>query len=146
MAAIGDARGYDEVVFCGYGEPLLRLDLIREVAAWLKGQGITVRVNTDGLANLVHGRNVLPELSGLVDVVSVSLNAADSATYAELCRPPGGTDAFPAVCDFIREATRHIPTVIATAVALPGLDTIPIRRLAESLGATYRERPYADVG
>jgi TatD DNase family protein len=146
LAAIGDARAYDEVVFCGYGEPLLRPELIREVAACLKGQGVAVRVNTDGLANLVHGRNILPELAGLVDVISVSLNAADAASYAELCRSPHGEDAFPAVCAFLREATRHIPTVIATAVALPGLDTTPIRALAQSLGVIYRERPFADVG
>lgn len=146
IAAIGDPRAYDEVVFCGYGEPLLRLDLIREVAAWLKQKGTAVRINTDGQANLVHGRNILPELAGLVDVISISLNAADAAAYAELCRPPAVQDAFPAICAFIREATRHIPTVVATAVALPGLDTAPVKALAESLGAVYRERPYADVG
>jgi TatD DNase family protein len=146
MDAIGDPLPYDEVVFCGYGEPLLRPDLIREVAAWLKEQGVPVRVNTDGQANLVHGRNILPELEGLVDVISVSLNAADAAAYADICRSPHGLNAFPAVCGFLVEAKRHIPTVIATAVALPGLDTTPIKLLAESLGVVYRERPFADVG
>lgn len=146
IKAIGDPTKYDEVVFCGYGEPLLRLELVKEVAAWLKGQGSVVRINTDGLANLVHGRNILPELTGIVDVISVSLNAADAATYSTICRAPHGSEAFASVCSFLQEARNCIPTVVATAVALPGLDMVPIKRLAESMGVTYRERPYADVG
>ncbi len=146
MDAVGDPAGYDEIVFCGYGEPLLRLDLVRRIAAELKRRGCRVRINTDGQANLVHGRNVLPELAGIVDTVSVSLNAADPATYAELCATPFGEAGFTGVCDFIAEATKHIPSVVASAVTVPGLDIEPIRRLALSLGATFREREYADVG
>lgn len=146
MDAVGDTSGYDEIVFCGYGEPLLRLDLVRRVAAELKNRGCRIRINTDGQANLVHGRNVLPELAGIVDSISVSLNAADPESYAELCSTPFGEAGFTGVCDFIAEATRHIPTVVASAVTVPGLDMEPIRRLAMSLGATFREREYADVG
>ena len=64
MNAIGDPSTYDEVVFCGYGEPLLRLELVKAVASFLKQNSITVRINTDGQANLIHGRNILPELAG----------------------------------------------------------------------------------
>ena len=71
IRAIGTASDYEEVVFCGYGESLLRLDTVKEVATWLKQQGVTVRINTDGQANLVHGRNIIPELQGLVDSISV---------------------------------------------------------------------------
>ncbi|HTY20679.1 MAG TPA: TatD family hydrolase, partial [Geobacteraceae bacterium] len=88
MAAIDAHRDYDEVVFCGYGEPLLRLELVKEVAAELKKYDATTRVNTDGQANLVHGRNILPELAGLIDCISVSLNAADAETYNRLCNSP----------------------------------------------------------
>ena len=146
MAAVDDAADYDEVVFCGYGEPLIRIDLVREVAAQLKGRGLKVRINTDGQANLVHGRNVLPELAGLVDAISVSLNAADPQTYARLCNTPFGTDGFAGVCDFLREAGKVIPQVVASAVALPGLDLAPVRALAEELGVEFREREYAEVG
>jgi TatD DNase family protein len=146
LAAVGDPSGYDEVVFCGYGEPLLRLDLVKEVAAALKKQGCRIRINTDGQASLVHGRNVLPELAGLVDVISVSLNAADPGTYEQLCNTPFGRTGFQGVCEFLREAPRHIPEVVATAVTVPGLDIMAVKRLAESLGVKFREREYAEVG
>lgn len=146
LAAIGTDAEYEEIVFCGYGEPLLRLDIIKEVASELKKQGCRIRINTDGQGNLVHGRNILPELAGLVDTVSVSLNAADSETYQKLCRTPFGSGGFTAVCDFIREASSHIPEVYASAVTVPGLDMLPIRILAESLGAAFREREFQEVG
>jgi TatD DNase family protein len=146
MAAIGEPQGIDEVVFCGYGEALIRLDLVKQVAGALKQRGYKIRINTDGQANLVHGRNILPELAGLVDSISVSLNAPDAETYARLCNTPFGSAGFTGVCDFIREAQRHIPTVVASAVTVPGVDIEACRRLAESLGAEFRVREYAEVG
>ena len=147
MAAVGvpdaDIR---EIVLCGFGEPLLRLDLVVRAARELKGRGYRIRINTDGQANLVHGRNILPDLSGLVDSVSVSLNAPDAATYQKLCRSPFGDAAFTGVCDFIREAQRHIPVVVASAVTVPGIDIEACRKLAISLGAEFRVREYAEVG
>jgi TatD DNase family protein len=147
LAEAGDPTRYDEIVFCGFGEPLLRLGDVKAIAQALKGKGAKIRVNTDGLANLVHGRNVLPELSGLVDALSVSLNAPDAQTYARLCPNRYGAASFPALLDFLREAPRHIPSVTATAVALPGLDPEAVRRLAESIeGVEFRLRPFAEVG
>jgi TatD DNase family protein len=146
LAAIGTRSDFDEIVFCGYGEPLLRLDLVREVAAVLKHRGARIRINTDGQANLVHGRNILPELAGLVDTISVSLNAADAATYNRLCNTPFGDAGFQGVCDFLQEAVKHIPTVVASAVTVPGIDIAAVRQLAESLGVQFREREYAEVG
>jgi len=146
MAAVGQPQGIDEVVFCGYGEPLIRIDLVKRVAAELKGRGYPIRINTDGQANLVHGRNILPELAGLVDSVSVSLNAPDAATYGQICNTPFGEMGFEAVCSFIREAQVHIPQVVASAVTVPGIDIDACRRLAESLGAEFRVREYAEVG
>jgi TatD DNase family protein len=146
MAAVGQPQGVDEVVFCGYGEPLIRLDLVKRVASELKGRGYPIRINTDGQANLVHGRNILPELAGLVDSVSVSLNAPDADTYGQICNTPYGAAGFEAVCTFIREAQQFIPQVVASAVTVPGIDIDACRRLAESLGAEFRAREYAEVG
>jgi TatD DNase family protein len=146
LEAIGDPSGYDEIVFCGYGEPLLRLDLVLQVAAELKKKGCRIRINTDGQASLVHGRNVPAELAGLVDAISVSLNAADAETYERLCRTPFGAAGFQGVCDFLSEARKHIPLVIASAVTVPGLDIAAVRKLAESLKVQFREREFADVG
>lgn len=146
IQAIGDPARYQEVVFCGYGEPLLRLDLIKEVAAWLKQKGVIVRINTDGQANLVHGRNILPELEGLVDALSVSLNASDAPTYQRWCRSRFGECGYEAVKDFLRDAKKHIPSVTASAVTLPGIDIAACRRVAEELGVEFREREYNEVG
>ncbi len=147
LAEVGDPTRFDEIVFCGFGEPLLRLDEVKEIAAELKRRGARVRVNTDGLGNLVHGRNILPEIAGLVDALSVSLNAPDAQTYARICPNRYGEASFAALLDFLREATKHIPKVTATAVALPGLDHEAVRRLAESVpGVSFRLRPYDDVG
>lgn len=146
MAAIGQPNGIDEIVFCGYGEALLRLDLVKQVAAALKVRGYQIRINTDGQANLAHGRNILPELAGLVDSVSVSLNAPDATTYCRLCNTPFGEAGFNAICDFIRDASAHIPQVVASAVTVPGVDIDACRILAESLGAEFRVREYSEVG
>ena len=146
IRAIGTASDYEEVVFCGYGESLLRLDTVKEVATWLKQQGVTVRINTDGQANLVHGRNIIPELQGLVDSISVSLNAADPETYQKYCRSTFGLDAYQGVKDFLTAAKGVIPSVTATVVTLPGLDLAACRKAAEELGVEYREREYNEVG
>ena len=146
MAAIGEPSGIDEVVFCGYGEPLIRLDLVKQVAGELKRRGFSIRINTDGQANQVHGRDILPELAGLIDSISVSLNAPDAAAYNRLCNTPFGEAGFSSVCDFIRTASAHIPQVIASAVTVPGIDINACRTLAESLGAEFRVREYTEVG
>lgn len=146
MAAIGQPEGIDEVVFCGFGESLLRLDLVKEVAEALKQRGYPIRVNSDGQANLAHGRNILPELAGLVDSISISLNAPDAATYDRLCNTPFGAGGWQGVCDFLREAPRYIPDVTATAVTIPGIDIEACRKVAEGLGVKFRVREYAEVG
>lgn len=146
MAAIGHPEGIDEIVFCGFGEPLLRLELVKEVARALKQRGYSIRINTDGQANLAHGRNILPELAGLVDSISISLNAPDAVTYGKLCNTPFGEAGYQGVCDFLREAPRYIQDVTATAVTVPGVDIEACRRMAEGLGVPFRIRDYAEVG
>ena len=147
IQAIGRAQDYREVVFCGYGEPLLRLDLVKEVAAWLQEQGVRVRINSDGQANLVHKRNILPELAGLVDAISVSLNAADAANYQRICQSDFGEAGYQAVKDFLLEAKKHIPSVTASVVTLPGIDVETCRKLVEEeLRVQFLVRRYNEVG
>ncbi|MFO7764977.1 MAG: TatD family nuclease-associated radical SAM protein [Pelovirga sp.] len=146
LAAIGDPTPYKEIVFCGYGEPLLRLELVLKVARRLKDRGCRVRINTDGQANLVHQRNILPELDGLVDAISVSLNAADADTYQNLCQSRFGDQSFTAVTDFLRSAKDHIPEVTASMVTYPGVDIKAGEQLAAQLGVAFRVREYNEVG
>jgi len=147
LTAAGDIAGYDEVVFCGFGEPLLRWEVVREVARGLKNRGARVRINTNGQARLFTDRDILPEMAGIVDALSVSLNAPDASRYAKICRPDAGEAAYAAVKEFIRDARRYVPSVTATVVALPGLDVEACRRIAEQeLGASFRVRRYNEVG
>jgi len=140
--------GRSEVVFTGLGEPTRRLDVLLELTRRLESAGIRrVRLDTDGLASLREGRDVVPELvrAGL-DAVSVSLNAPDASTYARICPSRFGARAYDACCDFIRTAVAAGLDVAASAVALPGLSEAACRAAAEALGARFRWRPYDRLG
>lgn len=137
-----------EVVFTGLGEPTRRLDVLLELARRLKAAGVRrVRLDTDGLAGLREGRDVAPELvrAGL-DAVSVSLNAADAATYARICPSRYGERAYDGCREFIRAAVVAGLDVAATCVALPGLSEAACRATAEALGARFRWRAYDRLG
>lgn len=146
ISATRDISIYREVVFCGFGEPLLRLDVVKEIAKWLKTKGVRVRIDTDGLANIVYGRNILPELHGIVDSISVSLNAPDAGTYIKLCPSEFGEQAFNAVVDFLKEAKKYIPEVTATVVSVPNLDIEACRKIADKLNVKFRVREYNSIG
>jgi TatD DNase family protein len=138
---------YNEVTFCGFGEPLLRLDFIKEVARALKEKNITVRIDTNGHGNLIHKRNILPELEGLIDEICVSLNVHTPELYAKICRPSFSGDVYTAVKDFIREAKRYIPRVVITFLDMPDVDIEAMKQIArDELGVEYRLRHYNVVG
>jgi TatD DNase family protein len=139
--AIGLAQ-HHKVSFVGLGEPTLRLPVVVETGRRLRAAGHSVRVVTDGLASLRAGQDVSGDLAGAVDDVHVSLNAPDAETYARLCPSRYGQSAHAAVCDFIRAAQRHVPNVMATVVAVPGLDLHACATLATKLGVGLRVRPY----
>jgi len=146
LEAVGDAAIYDEVVFCGYGEPTLRWGVIKEVARGVKARGGAVRLNTNGSANLTQGRDVTAEMAGLFDKVSVSVNAAAAADYERLCRPTLGRRAWPALEEFVAGAKRGVGTVAVTAVAAPGVDAEAVKNLARRWGVGFRLRRYAAGG
>ena len=144
-AAIGDPSRYSEVVFCGYGEPLLRLDVVKSVATWVKQHSGIVRLNTNGQGNLIHKRDILPELKGIVDSVSVSLDAQDEETYNRICGP-SFKNAFAGVVDFIRDARDYIPDVQASVVEMEGVDVEKCRKISDALGIKLRIRKLDMVG
>lgn len=139
---IGDPLRYDEIVFCGYGEPAIRLEVLKEISASVKQKGGRIRLNTDGHGNVIHKRNILPELEGLVDSVSVSLNSVDPVQYGELMRLDG-PKYHAAMLEFIREAKKFIPNVVVSVVGMSDVDQSRARELVEKeLGVTFRVRPY----
>jgi TatD DNase family protein len=147
LKEIGEPLRYDEIVFCGYGEPTLRLALIKEVSKRVKEMGGKIRLDTNGHGNLINKRNILPELKGLVDSVSISLNAENSEKYNKICHPAFKNGAYEAVKEFIKEAKGYIPEVTATIVDVPEADEAECRRIAEKeLGVKFRVRRYNVVG
>lgn len=143
--AIGNPLHYKEVVFCGYGEPLLRFDTVKNISRWIKQKNGFVRINTNGHGNLINGRNILPELQTIVDSISVSLNAHDEETYNRICRPIF-KNTFPEVINFIKESKKYIPDVEATVVELEGVDIVRCKEITEGLGVKLRIRKLHQVG
>ena len=138
-------RNWREIVFCGFGEPLERLDCVLEVSRWIKwhyGKIVTIRVDTNGQAFLLNkGRNVVEELKMAgVDKVSISLNAHDEETYNQVCKPVF-VNAFKSVLDFIKKA-RELLDVEVTAVRIPEVDISKVGEIAKGLGVKFRVREY----
>lgn len=138
-----DFHGYKELVYCGYGEPTCALETLIDTARYAKERyGLSIRVNTNGLGSLQHGRDIVPELAQVVDSVSISLNAPDEAAYNEVTRPtlPG---AYQAMLDFAAQAARQIPEVRFTIVdVLPEEEIQASKDLAASLHIPLRIRKF----
>jgi TatD family-associated radical SAM protein len=138
-------RSWDGLVFCGFGEPTTRLDVLLEVACWVRqhyGRPLQIRLDTNGHGYALNaGRDVAAELKAAgVDRVSVSLNAGDSETYMEICKP-AFPDAYEAVLDFICKA-KLVLKVEATAVRLPEVDLAKAQAVADGLGVAFKVREY----
>ena len=144
IASIGDPSKYNEVIFCGYGDALVRPDETIEIAKWIKDNGGKVRINTAGLANRFHNKNILEGLKGVVDAISISLNGSDAKQFNEVNRPKFNEESFEEILKFAKEAKKYIPSVTITAVELPGIDTKKVEKIAQDCGVAFRARPYLD--
>jgi len=140
MAAIGDPGRYREIVFCGYGEPTMRFDVILEVGRRLKAQGARVRVDTNGQGNLIWNRNIVPELADAVDAVSVSLNAQSAEIYDRICGSRFGDKAYEHVLAFVRESVKAGLDVSVSVVDVAEIDIEAARSVAFDLGVPLRVR------
>ena len=139
-------KSFDEVVFCGYGEPLMRFDTVIEVCRFIKeNSDVKIRVNTNGHANRCAQRDVTPEMEGLIDTVSISLNASTAAEYQRICKCSFGEDGFYEMLDFAKKAKRYVPHVVLSVVDVIGeKETEACRRIAEDIGVTFRVREYSE--
>ena len=144
IEAIGDPTGYKEVVFCGYGEPLMRLQVVIDVSKHLKKTypNVPIRVNTNGQANMIYGEDITPQLEGLIDVISISLNADNAEKYNEICHPEHGEDAFYSILEFTRKSKSHIPRVVLSVVDVPGIDIEKCKKLADEFDVVLRVRSH----
>ena len=142
-----DVNKYDEIVFCGFGEPTERIDAVTEVARFIKyTYNRPTRINTNGLGNLVNGRDITPELKGLIDTISISLNTPNRERYYELTRSRFGIESFDAMLAFAKAAAQYVPNVILSTVSttITEDEEKECQRICDELGVTYRIRPYED--
>ena len=142
-----DMSKYNELVFCGFGEPTERLDDLLEVAAFAKENfHIKTRINTNGLGSLVNGRVIAPELKDKIDTVSISLNTPNAERFLELTRSKFGAGSFQAMLDFAGEARKYVPHVVLTTVSttLTKEEEDECQKICDNLGVTYRIRPWED--
>ena len=139
-----DLNQFYELVFCGYGEPTERLSDLLETARLAKElcPKIRIRINTNGLSDLINKRDTTEDLRGIIDAVSISLNAKGPEEYLALCHPRFGIQAFDAIIDYTRRVKEVVPDVTMSIVGgtIPRQYDGPCRRIAESLGVKFRIR------
>lgn len=142
-----DYSAFQEVVYCGYGEPTERLDVLLASARFLREHfpQVKIRVNTNGLADLIAGESTAARFAGLVDVVSISLNTDDAAEYLAMCRPKFGAAAYPSMLKFAADVKNYVPDVVMTIVDEPVTTREKQARcqaICDRLGVRLRVRPY----
>ena len=140
-------NNYEEVVFCGFGEPTERIDIILQVARFIKDKyNKKTRINTNCLGNLINERDITPELEGLIDTVSISLNTPNKERYYELTRSRFGIESFDAMLDFAKKASKFVPDVVLTTVetTITKEEEKECQVICDKLGVRYRIRPWED--
>ncbi len=138
-----DLDSYKEIIFCGYGEPTCEFDILKAVSRYIKSVSKTpIRLNTNGLSNLINGRDTAPEFEGVVDTISVSLNAPTSEEYDKVTRPSfKGVDCFEEMLTFAGEVKNYVPNVMLTVVDVIGEENIKkSREIADRVGISLRVR------
>ena len=138
-----DFTGYEEFVFCGYGEPTCEIDMLIEVAKYVKEKtGLRIRVNTNGLGNLYNKRDIVPDLAQVIDSISISLNAPDAESYNKVTRPQF-ENAYEALLDFAESCNKVIPkTQLSIVDVLSPEDIKKCQEIADSRGIHLRIRKF----
>lgn len=143
--AARDLNVYNELLFCGFGEPTIRLDDLLWVAKKAKETmpSLSIRINTNGHASLIANRDVTPELAGIIDALNVSLNRADAARYTEHMKPIYGEAAYDGLLDFAAKAKNFVPSVALSVLDVLDEDELAqCMKIAERLGLPLRVRKY----
>ena len=138
---IPDPEKYDEIVFCGFGEPTEKLDVLLEICRYLKKFRTPIRINTNGHASMIAGKDTAPMFKGLVDTISISLNASNARHYQELCQCQEGEKGFYEMLDFARKVKEYVPNVVLSVVDIMDKQEIEeCRNIAQELGVKFRVR------
>lgn len=137
---------FSELIFCGYGEPLERLDTLLDICRFVRAQsGIKIRINTNGLADLIHSKPTAHLLEGLVDTVSVSLNTPTAEEYNAICHPKFGVQSYDALIRFAQDCKQYVPNVVLSVVDIIGPEKVAAcQKVADKAGIPLRVREYQD--
>ena len=141
----------EEVVFCGYGEPFLKKDMMKRFCEYLRKNypNIKIRVNSNGHANAVYNTNVADEFKNLIDSVSISLNAPNEKEYDEICNPKIN-NAYNSMKEFVKAcktAGMDVTTSVVTGFDdIHNIDIQKCEEIAKSLGAKFRNREFIKNG
>lgn len=137
-----DLSKYSQIVFCGYGEPLMRINEVVDVCKYIKSVStIKLRINTNGLSDLIYKKSTAPMLKDVVDCVSISLNAPSKEEYNEISKPIYGLEAFDSLLSFAKEAKENIKEVKFSVVDVITEDQIErCKEIANSMGIPLRVR------
>ena len=105
-----------------------------------------IRINTNGQANLINGRDVTPELDGAIDIIGISLNASNAKEYQDICKSRYGEESFEALQDFAKRAKDYVKLVVFSVVdkTIPESDIEICRKIAEDCGVKFRLREYIE--
>ena len=134
-------KDYKEVVFCGYGEPTYRLDVIEKVSEYVHSMGGKTRINTNGHGNKINGRDITPIIVKCIDTIGISLNDVNAEEYKEICRPVYGIDGFNIMLDFAKKCVDNGGNVVFSVVDIIGKEKIEkAKEIAKSIGAKLRIR------
>ena len=142
-----DVDSFHEIVFCGFGEPTEAFDVLKKVAEFIKSKyNKPIRLNTNGVGSLINKRNIAPELKGLIDTVSISLNNPDPEEYAKLVRSKYGVKSFQEMIDFAKECKKYVPNVVMSTVdtTISHEEEKKCKEICDKIGAEYRIRPWED--
>jgi len=134
-------KDFDEIVFCGFGEPMCNLSMMTQIGPYLKSKGLKTRLNTNGQGDLINKRETAKIISKFIDSVSISLNAASTEFYQEICHSKFGDAAYDAVIKFTKDCIKEGMDVTVSVVDFIGEEEIEAsRKIAEELGAKFRVR------
>lgn len=138
---IGNPKDYSEIVFCGYGEPIIRWDIVKEISKYVKDNGGNTRLNTNGHGNIINKKDITSEMKGMIDVVSISLNTFDPRQYSELVGLE--TSYFDEMIDFAKKSKPYVDKVVMTIVSIDEVDIERARKITEEeIGAEFRVREF----
>ncbi len=138
------------ITFCGYGEPTMKFEVLKQVAEYIKHNypDTFIKVNTNGHGNVINKKDILPELKGLVDEFSISLNAQNSDLYKELSQPKID-NAYESMKDFAKKAYENgFKTTLSVVSGYKDydVDLALCEKIAKDLHASFRNREWIENG